>query len=89
VTVAACNCRCDDYEKCGREASNYCDGCLDSLCGACYGVVQLGEREHVMDYCEGCAARLRAWANREGVRFEVLEGAAHTHMSTVPRQVAV
>lgn len=79
--MAVCSCNCDGEGRCGRPASNYCDACLDSLCGACYSVVQIGSREHVTDYCGACFERSSVWAARESVSFQVLGHAPHVRQT--------
>lgn len=76
VMTAQCKCLCDDHARCGHRASSYCSACLDTLCGVCYSVVQLGD-EQVIDVCDACHDRLRAWANREDVLFVVEQPAVH------------
>lgn len=77
--VATCSCRCDGEEHCGREASNYCDGCLALLCGACYSVVQgqsttlvPSANEIVRDLCWACHEQ-----EREDNDRRMVSAAAH------------
>lgn len=85
--AAICHCKCDGEVRCGRQASNYCDVCLQSLCGACFSVVQLPMRhevfspqeersEHVRDYCDECFTRIRM-VLQNGVDLQVVSVSAH------------